>query len=87
MPQEEVAGEALSDHVDDDKQAEQQDQRGGDDQLRGETAQAVVVHVRTGRAAGRAASLHDGASTVCADQVLAAHLVTPSAGGALAHLT
>jgi hypothetical protein len=84
VPQE-VADGALSDHVHDDKQAEEQDQRGGDNQLRGET-QAVVVHVRAGRAAGRAASLNNRASTVCADQVLAAHLVTPSAGGALAHL-
>jgi hypothetical protein len=81
-----MADGALSDYVGDDEQAEEQDQRCGDDQLRGETAQAVVVHVRAGRAAGRAASLHHGASTVCADQVLAAHLVTPSAGGALAHL-
>ena len=81
-----MADGALSDHVDDDKQAEQQDQRGSDDQLGGETAQAVVVHVRAGRAAGRAASLHDRASTLCADQVLAAHLVTPSGSGALAHL-
>ena len=38
-----VADGALRDHVGDDKQAEEQDQRGGDDQLRGETAQAVVV--------------------------------------------
>lgn len=69
----------------DDEQAEEQDQ-GSDDQLRGETAQAVVVNVRAGRAAGRAAPLHNWASTVCADQVLAAHLVTPSGSGALAHL-
>jgi hypothetical protein len=46
----------------------------------------VVVNVRAGRAAGRAAPLHNWASTVCADQVLAAHLVTPSGSGALAHL-
>lgn len=70
----------------DDEQAEEKDQGGGDDQLRGETAMAVVVNVRAGRAAGRAAPLHNGASTVCADQVLAAHLVTPSGSGALAHL-
>jgi hypothetical protein len=81
-----VANGALCDHVDDDEQAEKQNQRGGDDQLRGKAAQTVVVHVRAGRAAGRAASLYDGVGAVCADQVLAAHLVTLSAGGALAHL-
>ena len=81
-----VADGTLRDHAGDDEQAEEQDQRGGDDQLRGKTAQAVVVNVRAGRAAGGAASLYDGTSTVCADQVLAAHLVTPSGSGALAHL-
>jgi hypothetical protein len=81
-----VADGTLRDYAGDNEQAEEQDQRGGDDQLRGKTAQAVVVNVRAGRSAGRAAPLHDRASTVCADQVLAAHLVTPSGSGALAHL-
>lgn len=81
-----VADGALRDHVGDDEQAEEQDKGGGDNQLRGETAQSVVVNVCAGRAAGWAASLHNRASTVCADQVLAAHLVTPSGSGALAHL-
>jgi hypothetical protein len=81
-----VADSALRDHAGDDEQAEKQDQRGGDHQLRGKTAKAVMVNVRAGRTAGRAASLHDRTSTVCADQVLAAHLVTPSGSGALAHL-
>ena len=81
-----MADGALSDHVGDDEEAEEQDQRGGDDQLRGEAAMTMVVNVRAGRAAGRAAPLYDGVGAVCADQVLAAHLVTPSAGGALAHL-
>ena len=72
--------------MDDDEQAEEKDQGGADDQLRGETAMAVVVNVRAGRAAGRAAPLHNRAGTVCADQVLAAHLVTPFGSGALAHL-
>ncbi len=81
-----MADGALRNHVGDDQQAEEQDERGGDHQLRSETAQTVVVNVRAGLAAGRAASLHDRAGAVCADQVLTTHLVTPSGSGALAHL-
>ena len=40
--------------MDDDEQAEEKDQGGGDDQLRGETAMAVVVNVRAGRLADSA---------------------------------
>jgi hypothetical protein len=76
----------LGENVDSDEEAEEQDQRGGDEQLRAETAWTVVMYLRTRRAANWAASLDDRPGTVCADQVLAAHLGTPSAGGALAHL-
>ena len=72
--------------MDGDEEAEEQDQRGSDEQLRAETARAVMVYLRTRRAANWAPSLDDRPGTVCADQVLAAHLGTPSAGGALAHL-
>ena len=67
----------LAEHVRGDKEAEEQDQRRGDEQLRGQTAQTVVVNLSASRAAGRAASLDDRARAVCADQVLAAHLVCP----------
>ena len=67
----------LAEHVRGDKEAEEQDQRRGDEQLRGQTAQTVVVNLSASRAAGRAASLDDRARAVCADQVLAAHLVSP----------
>jgi hypothetical protein len=80
------AQRTLSENVGGDEEAEEQDQRGGDEQLRAEAARAVVVYLRTRRAANWAASLDDRPSTVCADQVLAAHLGTPSASGALAHL-
>ena len=60
--------------MDSDEEAEEQDQRGGDEQLRAETARAVVVYLRTRRAAHRATALDHRASTVSADQVLAAHL-------------
>ena len=60
-----------------DEKAEEQDQRGGDEQLRAETAGAVAVDLRTRGAANRAPSLDDRPSTVCADQVLAAHLSVP----------
>jgi hypothetical protein len=63
--------------VEGDEKAEEQDQRGGDQQLRAETARAVSVDLRTRRAANRAPSLDDRPSTVCADQVLAAHLSVP----------
>jgi hypothetical protein len=68
---------ALSEHVGGDEEAEEQDQRGGDEQLRAEAALAMMVHLRAGGAADWAASLDDGAGAVCADQVLTAHLVTP----------
>jgi|SRR5487761_757033 hypothetical protein len=67
--------EALGQHVRDDEEAEEQDQRGGDEELRGQAAQAVVVNVRAGRTAGRASPLDHRASAVRADQVLTAHLV------------
>jgi hypothetical protein len=63
--------------VEGDEKSEEQDQRGGDEQLRAETARAMVMNLRTRRAAHRAPSLDDRPSTVCADQVLAAHLSVP----------
>jgi len=60
-----------------DKEAEEQDQRRCNEQLRGQTAQTVVVDLSASRAAGRAASLDYRACALCADQVLAAHLVSP----------
>jgi hypothetical protein len=47
----------------------------------------VVVDLSAGSAAGRTAGLDHGAAAVCADQMLAAHLETPSDSGAPAHLT
>jgi hypothetical protein len=65
----------LSHHVGRDQQAEQQDERDGDEQLRGKAGRTVVVDVRAGRPACRAAPLDDRATALCTDQVLAAHLV------------
>jgi hypothetical protein len=76
----------LREHVGGYEQAEEKDQRGGDEQLRGEAARAVAVDLRAGRAADRAAPLDDRTGTMRADQVLTAHLGTPSGGGATAHL-
>jgi hypothetical protein len=63
--------------VEGDEKAKEQDQRGGDEQLRAETARAMVVDLRAGRAANGAASLDDRPSAGRADQVLAAHLGYP----------
>ena len=68
------------------EEAEKQDQRGGDEQLRGQAAQTVVVNLSASGAAGRAASLDDRTGTLCADQMLAAHLDVPSGCGAPVHL-
>jgi hypothetical protein len=56
-----------------DEEAEQQEQGGRDEQLRRER-RAVVVDLGARGAADRAAALDHRASTVSADQVLAAHL-------------
>ena len=65
----------LRDHVGGDKQSEEQDQRSGDKQLRADASRAMVVDVGAGGTAHRAASLDHGTRALCADQVLAAHLV------------
>ena len=56
-----------------DEQAEEEQQGGSDQKLRGD-GKAVVMDVRAGRAAGGAAALDHEACAVGADQMLAAHL-------------
>jgi len=56
-----------------DEEAEDQEQRGGDEKLRSE-GRAVVVDMDAGGAADRAAALDHWSCAVRADQVLAAHL-------------
>src|SRR6516164_8450743 len=63
-----------SGYVGDDEQAEQQDQRRDDEQLRADACRPMV-YMSAGGPAYRAASLNHGTRAVCADQVLAAHLV------------
>ena len=63
----------LREHVGGDEEAEEQQQGSGDEQLRGE-GRAVVMDLRAGGTADRAATLDDRAGAVRADQVLAAHL-------------
>src|SRR5215469_1628423 len=58
-----------------DQQAQQQDQRRGDQQLRANPELVVVVHVCLGRTAGRATRLDNGAAAMRANQVLTAHRV------------
>ena len=69
-----------------DEQPHKEQQRGGNEQLRRE-GRAVVVDLSAGSAADRTAGLDHGAAAVCADQMLTAHLETPSDSGAPAHLT
>lgn len=64
-----------------DEEAEEQDKRDGDEQLRSDIYRAVMVMLSAGGAAHRATAFDHGARTVCADQVLAAHLETPSDSG------
>lgn len=64
-----------------DQQAEQENQRDGDEQLRGKACRAVMVYFRAGGAAHRAATFDHRAGALCTYQVLAAHLVPlPVAG-------
>jgi hypothetical protein len=63
----------LRQHVGRDEEAKQQEQGRSDQKLRRE-GEAVVVDLRAGGTAGGAAALNYRASTVSADQVLAAHL-------------
>ena len=65
-----------------DEQAEKQDKRDRDEQLRGDVNRAVMVMFGASGAANRTTAFNHGARTVCADQVLATHLETPSDGGA-----
>lgn len=78
--------QALCEYVGGDEEAEEHDQRGGDEQLGSEATGAMVVDLRARGAADRAAPLDNRAGAMCADQVLTAHLVTPSGSGAPAHL-
>ena len=68
-----------------DKEAEQQEEGRGDEKLRSEDG-SVVVDLGAGRAADRAAALNYRASTVSADQVLAAHLESLPVAVPRAHL-
>jgi hypothetical protein len=70
----------LREHVRRDEEAKEQQQGRRDEKLRREDG-AVVVDLGAGRTADRAAALDYRASTVGADQVLAAHLDSlPEAG-------
>jgi hypothetical protein len=64
---------ALREHVRRDEEAKKQEQRGRDEEL-GREDRAVVVDLGAGGTADRAAALDYRASTVSANQVLAAHL-------------
>ena len=68
------------------EEAEQEQQGRGDEELRRENWAVVVVDLGAGRAADPAASLDYRASTVCADQVLAAHLESLPEAVPRAHL-
>lgn len=68
-----------------DEEAEQQEEGRGDEKLRREGG-AVVVDLGAGGTAGRAAALDYRASTVSADQVLAAHLESLPEAVPRAHL-
>jgi len=57
-----------------DEEAEEQEQGRGDQKLRREGGAVMVVDLSARRTAGGAAALNYRASTVSADQVLAAHL-------------
>jgi hypothetical protein len=63
----------LLSHVHGDEETEEQDQRHGDQYLRGEPGR-MVVHACLGLAADAAASFDDWPRTMCADEVLTAHL-------------
>ena len=69
-----------------DEEAEQQEQGGRDEKLRREGKAVMVVDLGARRAADRAAALDYGASTVSADQVLAAHLESLPEAVPRAHL-
>jgi hypothetical protein len=64
----------LREYVRRDQEAEKQDQCGRDEELRRENGAVVVVDLGAGRTADGAPPLDYRASTVSADQVLAAHL-------------
>jgi hypothetical protein len=74
----------LRQDVGSDQQPEYQQERGGQQQLRGERG-TVPVDLRAGRAADRTAALDHWTGAVSADQVLAAHL-KPLPVGCPAHL-
>jgi hypothetical protein len=76
----------LREDVGRDEEAEHQEQRRGDEELRRD-GRTVVVDLGARGPADRAAGLDHGAAAVCADQMLAAHLETPSDSGAQVHLT
>jgi hypothetical protein len=65
---------ALREHVGGDKEAEEKQQGRRDKKLRRQCGAVVVVDLGAGRAADRAAAFDYRASTVSANQVLAAHL-------------
>jgi hypothetical protein len=75
----------LREHVGRDEEAEHQEQGGSDEKLRRE-GRPVVVNLGAGRTTYRAAALDYRASTVGADQVLAAHLVSLPVAMPRAHL-
>jgi hypothetical protein len=79
------SGEGLRHHVGCDQQAEQQDERESDQQLRGQTTGTVVVDVRPSLPARGATPFDDWATALCTDQVLAAHLI-PLPGAVAVHL-
>jgi hypothetical protein len=68
-----------------DEEAEQQEQRRRDEKLRRES-RAVVVNLGAGGTTDRAAALDYRASTVSADQMLAAHLESLPVAVPRAHL-
>ena len=75
----------LAKHVGRDEETKEQQQGRGDEKLRREDG-AVVVNLGAGRAADRAPALDHWASTVSADQVLAAHLESLPEAVPRAHL-
>jgi hypothetical protein len=75
----------LAKHVGRDEEAKEQEQGRGDEKLRRDDG-AVMVDLGAGRAADRAPALDYRASTVSADQVLAAHLESLPEAVPRAHL-
>jgi phosphopantothenate synthetase len=69
-----------------DEEAEQQEEGRRDEKLRREGKAVMVVDLGARRTADRAAALDYGASTVSADQVLAAHLESLPEAVPRAHL-